>query len=433
MKGPPFRGSYLMKHMHKPSRAYFSTLPAKSQIQQSEEGMTPTSTSNRIHILGQGNIGRLFAHGLATIPKPPPITLLFHRESLLEEWKQAGECITITDRGIPSTSRNYDIEIINSQDTDSKSSIMNLIVATKTTKTLQAISAVADRLSRDSTIMFTQNGMGTIEEVTESLFPYPGTRPTYTTATVYHGLFSTSPFSSVLPGKGKMALSHHLGTSSTPMSKSMLTQVRPPRLFDATVYQPNPGFTRRIAKLTANAIINPLSVLFQKKNGELFESHQICALMYLLIAEIDPVLFTYCDRSTKGNGDDKGNGDRAYIRSTWKGHVGTRFMTEDVLIAARRSAENYSSMLQDVKAGRETEIDYINGWLVKKGLEYGLDMSVNQKVIEMVKSNKKLELEDIEPIFGQYHSTLDRGMSIRKEWELGYPPLRIRFKPERKS
>ncbi|CAG8951648.1 hypothetical protein HYFRA_00005449, partial [Hymenoscyphus fraxineus] len=401
MKGAIFRGSYLMKHMHKPTRAYFSTLPAKSQTQQSEEGVTPTDTviSNRIHILGLGNIGRLFAHGLAIIPKPLPITLLFHRESLLEEWKQAGECITITDRGTPSTSKNYDIEVINSQDAESKSPIKNLIVATKATKTLQAISAVADRLSRDSTIMFTQNGMGTIEEVTESLFPYPGTRPTYTTATVNHGLFSTGPFSSVLPAKGKMALSYQLGTPWTQISESMLAQVRQARLLDATIYPPDRGFTRRIAKLTANAIINPLSVLFHKKNGELFGSDEICVLMYLLIAEIDPVLSTYCERSTEGNADDKGNRGYGYLRSTWNGHVGTRFMTEDVLMAARRTAENYSSMLQDVQAGRETEIDYINGWLVKKGLEYGLDMSVNQKVIEMVKSNKTLELEDVEPMF----------------------------------
>lgn len=156
MRGSVFRGSVALKNTRKPSRAYFSALQPQSQIQPSKEETKPTG--DRIHILGLGNIGRLFAHGLASKPNPPPITLLLHRESLLQEWKDAGERLTLTTLDGIEKSGNYDVEIINSQNSTSKEPISNLIVTTKAPKTVQAISPLKDRLSPAATILFTQNG-----------------------------------------------------------------------------------------------------------------------------------------------------------------------------------------------------------------------------------------------------------------------------------
>lgn len=124
-----------------------------------------STSSGRIHLLGVGNLGRLFAHELAIQHNPPPITLLFHRQDLLDEWGKAGKKIEITAAGVVSSSSNYDVELVQpGQD----GFIENLIVATKTLNTVKAFSSIKHRLTLNSSVLFTQNGMGTIEEVTSS-------------------------------------------------------------------------------------------------------------------------------------------------------------------------------------------------------------------------------------------------------------------------
>lgn len=82
----------------------------------------------------------------------------------------------------------------------------------------------------------------------------------------------------------------------------------------------------------------------------------------------------------------------------------TRFSIEElelkVLDVADKTAINISSMLQDVQAGRETEIDYITGYLLRRGKECGVDMHFNEQVYDMVQSGRTLKAEDVVHEFG---------------------------------
>jgi 2-dehydropantoate 2-reductase len=57
-----------------------------------------------------------------------------------------------------------------------------------------------------------------------------------------------------------------------------------------------------------------------------------------------------------------------------------------VLEVAKLTAQNTSSMLQDVQAGRPTEIDYINGYFVAQGKKLGLPWKYHAEMVERVKS-----------------------------------------------
>jgi len=56
---------------------------------------------------------------------------------------------------------------------------------------------------------------------------------------------------------------------------------------------------------------------------------------------------------------------------------------EDV---ARHTSENISSMLQDVLRGGPTEVDAINGAVVRLGAEKRISVPVNQTVWKLVKA-----------------------------------------------
>ena len=57
-------------------------------------------------------------------------------------------------------------------------------------------------------------------------------------------------------------------------------------------------------------------------------------------------------------------------------------------------SENISSMLQDIRALRHTEIDYINGFLLRRARAHGIAVPENTRLFEMVK-RKESEYERI--------------------------------------
>ena len=52
----------------------------------------------------------------------------------------------------------------------------------------------------------------------------------------------------------------------------------------------------------------------------------------------------------------------------------------------RGSARNRSSMLQDLDAGRSTEIDAISGEILRVGVSHGLDLPNTRRIIERIRS-----------------------------------------------
>jgi len=348
-------------------------------------------SEGQIHILGLGNLGILFAHALAkekalfkedTLSKgvdPPLVTLLFHRRGLLDDWSNAERQIEITTGGIPETSSDYYIDI--NHILGDTYPIQNLIVATKSYQTAFAIEIIKDRLSCNSTILFAQNGMGTIDEVNEKVFPDPAERPNYLACIAWHGIYSQGPFRSVHAGVGN-AIIGRVGDSKAP--QYLIDKIVQAKTLAAEEVPPNELLRLTLEKLVGNAMINPLTVIFNCRNGELFDKNPVFGLMVLLLKEASQVI-----RSLPELAGDPETASRFSVKSLEAG----------VLDLAKRTAENTSSMLQDVRAGRQTEIDYINGYIIERGKELGIECKNNEKVVKMIKEGKQIQVDEISKYF----------------------------------
>lgn len=145
-------------------------------------------------------------------------------------------------------------------------------------------------------------------------------------------------------------------------------------ILSASVVRPASLLQVQLEKLAINAVINPLTVIFDCFNGELFNRPPIRALIRGLLAEISSVLRSILAPSTTALVDNSA----AEARFSPKG------LEKTVEDAALKTAQNISSMRQDVRAGRMTEIDYINGYIVKCGTEQGIDCRLNRALVQMV-------------------------------------------------
>jgi 2-dehydropantoate 2-reductase len=118
---------------------------------------------------------------------------------------------------------------------------------------------------------------------------------------------------------------------------------------------------RRIwEKVMVNCAINPLTALLRIPNGGLLHSDDARFLMKSIVEEAVSVA-------------------RA---------EGIALEAEDMLKRAeevcRKTAVNRSSMLQDVERGRLTEIDWINGEVVRRGARAGIETPVNQTLVRLI-------------------------------------------------
>ncbi|MCJ1464107.1 2-dehydropantoate 2-reductase (Ketopantoate reductase) (KPA reductase) (KPR) [Pseudocyphellaria aurata] len=355
----------------------------------------PSFVQSPIYILGLGNIGKLVAHALASShPAPPQVTLLLHRPGLATQWDEAGRHIDVVTKGVSDSRGGFQIEETLG---DESGFIKHLIVATKTYTTVPALKPLRHRLSDKSTMLFLQNGMGTIEEVTDGLFANPSARPHFLAGVVSHGVYKNRPFSVTHAGMGDITLgevhpSHGPKDSSveseTPMgqSKYLLSCLSAAPVLSASVVLPADLLQKQLEKLAINAIINPLTVIFDCLNGELFNRPPIRALIRALMAEILCVLRSIMDSSS--------------TTLVEKQEAEARFSLEGLIKivenAAVKTAQNISSMRQDVRAGRLTEINYINGYIVKRGTEQGIDCTLNRALVQMVQDKQIISESQIQ-------------------------------------
>lgn len=118
---------------------------------------------------------------------------------------------------------------------------------------------------------------------------------------------------------------------------------------------------RIYSKLLINCVINPLTAIFGVRNGLLpADAHRL-----QLMRQLHDECVTILRQLAISIRDD-----------SW----------EQVLLVCERTAANESSMLADIKAGRKTEIQTINGSLVAMAEHAGMAAPLNKAVLTIVQA-----------------------------------------------
>jgi 2-dehydropantoate 2-reductase len=122
-------------------------------------------------------------------------------------------------------------------------------------------------------------------------------------------------------------------------------------------------------KALYNIALNPLSAIFQVPYGQIADNPHTRWLAEQMISEAFQVALA--------TGIDLGFTSREYLDILW-----TRQLPP--------TREHRSSMLQDIMRGKRTEIDHINGAVVKLGAEQGIATPYNCAIVRMVKAKEGL-------------------------------------------
>ncbi|KAL4759816.1 ketopantoate reductase family protein [Aspergillus foveolatus] len=353
--------------------------------------------SGRIHILGVGNIGTFVAHSLASRPSPPPITLLMHNPEVYQTFQKRKQTLAINSLGLDDNKTGFDVNVlsdgtwrsipyVNTKEEEAEQ-IECLIVSVKAPATVSALESVRHRLTPKSTVLFIQNGMGITDAVNERVFPDPGQRPHYMLGIISHGLAQRSGrFHVTHTGVGTTILgpvpSQNSGRSSSlgkasdwaPSTKYLLRTLTLTPPLVAVAEPPSSIMLYQLEKLAMNSVINPLTALMDCRNGELLYNYSFTRVMRLLLLEISNVICSLPELQGIPGVESRFSPERL------------RWMVTQL---ASKTAKNHSSMLQDIRANRTTEIEFLNGYIVRKGEELGIKCVVNYTIKHLVLAKQR--------------------------------------------
>lgn len=258
-----------------------------------------------------------------------PATLLLRRART-----ERSTTVTIEEQG---SCTNVELQISAAAASDP---IAFLLVTTKAQDVCTAVQSVVHRLDDSSQVLLLSNGLGFADELRASL---PGLN--FFCGTTTQGAYRLGDRHICHAGHGLTRIGH-TERSIPPAWFDEWADAIQPSIWDSEIDQ------ALWLKLAINCAINPLTALHGCCNGELAEAplaNQVRALCREIMAVSAAAGFAAV----------------------------TEDLPDQVAEVISTTASNRSSMLQDVTAGRETEIEYITGYLLSVAKAHGIAVEHN--------------------------------------------------------
>ena len=302
----------------------------------------------KIVIIGAGAMGGLFAARLAAAGEDVSVVDVWaeHVEAIRTQGLilETGEGVI---KALPAAaSRSEDLAVAADL----------VIIFVKSAMTAAAARSAQELLSPAGRVLTLQNGLGNAETIAAVV----GAEKVLA-GTTAQGATLLGPGRIRHGGRGDT----HIGRLAGPADEfcretaAILTRAGIPAFAEEEVQSLIWG------KLVINAGINALTALLRYGNGQLNDHEETRELVKLAVAEAVQVAAA------------------AKIPLPYGDAV------EKVLAVAAATATNRSSMLQDILHGRITEIDAINGALVREGIRLAVPTPVNRTLTLLIKALEK--------------------------------------------
>ncbi|QUM82233.1 2-dehydropantoate 2-reductase [Moritella sp. 5] len=288
------------------------------------------------NILGAGAIGHFFAEKLLKSGQHAAFILRPESEAHIRTFNVEdlnGEHSSNTVMAQPSLTPKCDF----------------LLVTLKAQHVLPALTLLQSQIDKHCCIVLLHNGMGTAEQA-EKLFP----RNAIMVGTTSNGVLKLSDDHIRHTGAGVTWLGAF--NNQAKRYKDIASQ-----LFALEELTWCEDIREKLwLKLVINCAINPLTAIHQCKNGKLASP-----ALYPHVVKVVQELALVCEKA----------------RLPWS-YAELQAQVDNVI---ERTTENFSSMHQDHHFNRQSEIDYITGYVLKVANAYSIEAPANKALYDQIK------------------------------------------------
>ena len=339
-----------------------------------------------IHILGAGSIGMLWASSIRTAFPSYPLAVLFrpqHKRRFLQNCdggtsSKRPEVLVCTMQNRRPRMSKVPVEFIGD---DRKAPIRNLILATKAYQAEAALEGILPRLQNNDTgplrIFILSNGALDVRENLQLLSTRHGDLPPteYIMCTTTQGAIREQNDTPSDEEEEPMIHLSHLGQGTTFLGGvPAMAQLWDSSGLNATAIGCNDklplGSNDAMEvllwkELAANCFCNPLTALWGLTNGDLLRHDEAPRIRKQLVQEICAVA-------------------QGLHPSRLQEDLSETALDSYVEQTMRENLKKRSAMYYDIKRGRRTEIDSLNGYIVRKANEMGIDTPSNFDLLRRI-------------------------------------------------
>ncbi|NIG62191.1 MAG: 2-dehydropantoate 2-reductase [Serratia symbiotica] len=223
-----------------------------------------------------------------------------------------------------------------------------LLVTLKAWQVSATVSLLLPKLNANCAILLLHNGMGTQDELP------PSSQPMLAGTTTHAARHDGNSIVHIASG------TTHIGpTSPAAQHLNHVAEVLHQALPDVVWH--NNIASASWLKLAVNCVINPLTALYNCRNGELQRYPQQIVAICKEVASV---------MEREGY------------------HTSDATLRQYVMAVILNTADNISSMLQDIRTQRPTEIDYITGYLLRRACHHGINLPENTRLFKFIKQKE---------------------------------------------
>ncbi|HEV2127651.1 MAG TPA: 2-dehydropantoate 2-reductase [Thermomicrobiales bacterium] len=315
----------------------------------------------RITVVGAGAMGTLMAARLSSamasgtggaVSERPERVILYGRPSPhLEAIQRDG--VRLTERD--GTTHTIPVQVT-TEPADVAGSEL-IIVLVKSWATAESVKPLRSHLTRDAVVLTLQNGLGNAAQLRSALL-HDGVRPHVWLGVTTQAALRTEPGCVTHSGEGITVIGRRSSEVNTRLQEiaATLTSAGIPTTAVDDIHR----WVWR--KLAVNAAINPVTALADVPNCAVRKNHDLQNACRLLASEAAAVA------SARGLALDE------------------QQVMDAVNDVAEATGDNRSSMLIDLENGLRTEIDAINGAIVKEAHRRGIPAPANQLMVSLIRA-----------------------------------------------
>jgi 2-dehydropantoate 2-reductase len=301
--------------------------------------------------------------------------------------------------------------------------IESLILATKSSSTIQSFAKVAHRLRPSSTVVMLQTGMGIYEELVHTYFPYAADRPHFIIASHTHSIRMKQNFHVVQREVGQLRFAivpdarkrdfeaglsdpdvqvydrranisditvtgdehfHHYKSLRNTVAALLLMEALTPKWVAYADIQVQ--FRRN---LVVDTVINSLSALMNCRVGDIFSSSSAAlGVMRSICKEASRAFELEFKEKALAQADPSQTSIEPFPDD-----LSTPALEAACLREAELKPRLIAPFLADIRRGEKTDVRYLNGYLVRLGRVYRADVKVTHTLLQLLRMRSAIPLD----------------------------------------
>ncbi|KAL7938326.1 ketopantoate reductase PanE/ApbA C terminal domain-containing protein [Trichoderma chlorosporum] len=345
---------------------------------------------HKIHILGDDERSRFIAHALSGV---------YDSVEMLG-WKRSSPSASPTSPSPSSRYRNVYKSLNGDQrkmrlehlsvtpkaiTRDDNSHIDQLLVAGPGHEAVEALRSVKHRIDKDTAVCLMTDGLGVLEEVRERIFRGTESSPTFLLGHMSHRLAFNREQDAVKELRyGRTALTFgDLGrdVDKTETRMNFVQALQGVKDLNSSLTPFDKWLHFKLPSVILDSVVEPVCVLLEIPYAGLLRNPPAQRMMNQLLAEIVSVV----DHMPEVEGS-------SAIRNFIRGNRIKQLIYSRIM--ARRAASS-SELARQIQNGLPTDVDYLNGFFIRRGHQLGVQLPNNVMIRDMVKAKHSLAIEKL--------------------------------------